>query len=369
MKIKINSLIDFFSANSRELRSLLFLIPTIILLLYSHQFYNLFSNFFNENKIPSEVEFHYSQSCVKVPFLKKPILNQQKVNPNHLNAREWESMGFSSKISDRIVKYRLKGGQFYNTNDLYKIYAIDSSLVISLQDHFIFNSKKLKSFRKVNPPSSGTKKDKVISISLFDPNIISKKELEHFNLPHKIVKSLINYRENGGVFYEKNDLLKLYGMDSSIFFTIKDSIVIGIKKEKIAQITLNLNTVGLEELVTIKGIGKARAQHILDYKKKLGGSFYSLTQLLEVYSIDSVLYQEVSEYLYLETQDLQKIFINKVTYEELATHPYLSYRQAKWIIKYRKQHGNYENTEDILKIKTINKEDIESILPYLDFRH
>lgn len=50
----------------------------------------------------------------------------------------------------------------------------------------------------------------------FDPNTIDSANAIHLGIPIKQVNTLIHYREKGGRFYKKEDILKLYGLDPVI---------------------------------------------------------------------------------------------------------------------------------------------------------
>ena len=47
-------------------------------------------------------------------------------NPNEASKADLIALGFSERVTKNIVTYRSKGGQFYNTNSLKKIYGMDS---------------------------------------------------------------------------------------------------------------------------------------------------------------------------------------------------------------------------------------------------
>ena len=50
----------------------------------------------------------------------------------------------------------------------------------------------------------------------FDPNTIDSANAIHLGIPLKQVNTLMHYREKGGRFYKKEDILKLYGLDPVI---------------------------------------------------------------------------------------------------------------------------------------------------------
>jgi competence ComEA-like helix-hairpin-helix protein len=64
--------------------------------------------------------------------------------------------------------------------------------------------------------------------------------------------------------------------------------------------TFDLNTVNREELMSIRGIGPALAQRILEYRKRIG-AFTSIDDLLEVRGIGTKNIVRFKEYLTLST--------------------------------------------------------------------
>ena len=365
----LKDLAERFSSNRREITSLLILIPFIFIVLYSHQVYNyLFIK--EDRRVYQKISVQMLDN--EKPKVRTPL--KKGINPNYLKVKDWVRLNFSEEISERIVNYRLRRGRFNSIEDLHKIYEIDTLLLGELEQYFVYTDKnKSASKRMANVATTSfsklrKKERRELNLQTFDPNTVNKDALTEMGLSSYFIISLVNYRAKGGVFYKKEDLLKLYGVDSSLFQLVKNYIV--IKKEKRTvkkKVLVNLNTADLEQLKQVKGIGDARVQKIMEYKSRLGGSFYGKEQLKEVFGFDSLLYQSISAQVFVDKGDLKKISINNATYEQLATHPYLSYKQARWIVKYREQHGKYENIEDLLKIKTIKLKDIENILPYLSY--
>ncbi len=56
--------------------------------------------------------------------------------------------------------------------------------------------------------------------------------------------------------------------------------------------------------------------------------------------------------------------INSLTFDELRIHPYINYKEAKFIVNFRKQHGDFQSIKDIQKIKLITPEIFRKIAPY-----
>ncbi|MDO8992069.1 MAG: helix-hairpin-helix domain-containing protein, partial [Daejeonella sp.] len=100
------------------------------------------------------------------------------------------------------------------------------------------------------------------------------------------------------------------------------------------------------------------------FRKRLGG-FYRKEQLLEVYGMDSVKYNQLKDLIQVNGELIIKINLNTFTFEEIKRHPYLTYKQMNAIIQYRSQHGSFRSIDDLMKIAILNEEIIRKIEPYI----
>jgi DNA uptake protein ComE-like DNA-binding protein len=151
-------------------------------------------------------------------------------------------------------------------------------------------------------------------------------------------------------------------------FNTQDTI---IKKSNLRQLE-NLNRIPFSEadsitLQIVPGIGQSTASRIVKFRENIGG-LHSKSQLLEVYGLKPETIEAIWEYFDFSPGIFKKVEINQAEIEELAKHPYVSYGEAKVLVAFRKQHGDFQSSDDFLKIRIFKQEWIDKISPYLDFQ-
>jgi competence protein ComEA len=214
---------------------------------------------------------------------------------------------------------------------------------------------------------------------IFDPNKISEEEAIQLGLSKKTAKTLINFRSKGGVFREKADLKKLYGVSDKLYSRLEDYILIEkkttenekVNKEHAVVIKnspkiIDLNTADSIQLVSLNGIGPKLCARILSLRKSLGG-FFETDQLFEVYGMKDSLFNLFSNRITVDIQNINKIKINSVTLIDLKKHAYLKYIIAQSIINYRDKHGKFKNEQDLLNVGSISQELMRKLSPYIEY--
>ncbi|TVR76723.1 MAG: hypothetical protein EA412_12795 [Chitinophagaceae bacterium] len=237
--------------------------------------------------------------------------------------------------------------------------------------------------KDIEPP----KEEKTYELFYFDPNTASRENLLRLGLSDRKVDNLINFRNAGGRFHTADDLLRLYRFDEDDVERLADyvSIVreesreiekreygrpVEIEKsdieeevEKEIQI-VELNTADSAKLVTVYGIGPFRSSRIIEYRDRLGG-FFEETQLLEVFSIDSSVIEQIRDHINIDTTQIKKINVNTADFVELVRHPYIDRNLANLIINFREQHGFYKSKSEIQSLHLVNDDLYRKIVPYI----
>ena len=214
------------------------------------------------------------------------------------------------------------------------------------------------------------------SLHLFDPNTSTKKDWLSLGLNKYQANSICKYVEKGGSFRIPSDLNKIYCLsdyeksllmpyvrilEADDYYDKQEQFY---EKEELIREPIDLNSASIEDLIEVKGIGPATAKAIIEYKRSLGG-YYSVSQLKEVYIIDSLRYASISgEFIVNEDSILPSININKDDYFKLRKHPYISKVMAYRINGYRQNKGDYKSIDQLKNIEGINDSVYERIYRY-----
>jgi competence protein ComEA len=217
----------------------------------------------------------------------------------------------------------------------------------------------------------------------FDPNHVTVEELRALGFSTNLATRIDRYRQKGGKFLVKKDLLKIYGIDSSFYKQLSAFIDLPQKSErkrtqqekvtyerkstsvKTTSVKFDLNKADTSQLMSVGGIGTKRSQRIIKYRDALGG-FIHMDQIQEVYGLDSTVVRKLSVESFI-AEDYQPVTINVNTSDEkrLASHPYLSNVAARSIVAYRFQHGEFKTIEELRNIHALDEKTIQKITPYL----
>jgi competence protein ComEA len=197
----------------------------------------------------------------------------------------------------------------------------------------------------------------------FDPNRVTLEELIRVGFSAYAAKNLINYREKGGFIRKKEDLKKIYGVDSVLYTNIEPYLTItSLKPDN--KILIEINNADSADFTSLKGIGPVYAARICKYRNYLGG-FVSLDQLKEVYNFPEETYLAIRDFLTLDETKVQKININFSDVKDLRKHPYCGYENARKIIDYRSGKGYIQTVEQLLHDSILGMAVFNRLSPYL----
>lgn len=221
---------------------------------------------------------------------------------------------------------------------------------------------------------------------IFDPNTADIEQLRSLGFPRILATRIAAYRQKGGVFRVRKDLLKIYGVDTTLYHQLYPYINLpahsrfasgdvkspkagrrGLSERRALKTkeTFDINTADTILLKSVYGIGSKLAIRIIKFRDALGG-FVDPEQLNEVYGLDSSVVKRLRDVSFIGSGFVPvRININIASETQLSAHPYIRYRIARALISYRYQHGNFADVSDIGKLSIIGEQEVERLLPYV----
>ena len=222
-------------------------------------------------------------------------------NPNYITDYKGYTLGMSPEQIDRLLTYR-KSNLFVNSaEEFQQVTKVSDSLLKSMSPYFKF------------------------------PDWVNKNNLKEGSVPTP--NSITAKRK----VYDYGETTK-----------IKD-----------------LNSVTVEELKSIYGIGEKLSQRIVKFRNRLGG-FMVNEQLYDVYGLESeVVERTLLRFQVLKKPDFEKININTASAKKLMELVYIKRNVANGIIDYRNVNGSIVSFDELMNIENFPKDKIDRIKLYL----
>lgn len=296
MKNWLNKYIVFTKAEFNGLILLLSLILLSYLFPFIYRYYYHQENVLNANdvaaiqelKLESNKTSLYPDSYTPKDYSQrknKPEIVYFYFDPNIIDVNKWQLLGLSLKQAQSIVNYVAKGGRFYKPEDLKKMYTISPQKYEELLPYVqIANQKQENTFK-----SSFIKKEPV----MVEINNADTTELTLIRgIGPAFAKRIVKYRERLGGFYQKEQLMEVFGIDSAKYGQIKDEVM--VNKENLKKI--NINVVQYDELKNHPYLTGKQANALIQYRKQ-HGNYKSAEDLNKVLILSPEITQKISPYL------------------------------------------------------------------------
>jgi DNA uptake protein ComE-like DNA-binding protein len=172
----------------------------------------------------------------------------------------------------------------------------------------------------------------------------------------------LTYKEIAAFYYPTSTLFIQYdSLASDTIDTAQFQKNKNFQNEQI--VSLEINSADSTDLLKLKIPGYLISK-ILVYREQLGG-YSSSFQLLEIYHFPEYIFERIHSTLQVNTSLIQPLGINTKSEEELALHPYLSFKEAKAIVLFRKNNGEFKTQDDFNKIIALPDETKDRLKPYL----
>lgn len=211
-------------------------------------------------------------------------------NPNLLPSEQWSKMGLKDWQIKVIKKYESKGGKFYKKEDFKRMFCISPSEYEILEPYISIPEQK-NEYADRKPEIKEIKKKVLVDLNTADSVTL----LTLYGVGPSFAKRIIKYRNLLGGFYNKNQLLEVYGFDQGKLDKIEANCEVnssGIKR-------ININTVRTDELKKHPYLDYYTAKAIVDQRIVLG-RFTSLKQIKTIPLIHDELFNKIQHYFVIE---------------------------------------------------------------------
>ncbi len=171
----------------------------------------------------------------------------------------------------------------------------------------------------------------------FDPNTISEDSLKLLGFQPYIAARIVKYRQSGGQFRVKKDLLKIYDISTDNVqrvwagIQLPDSLLSAKPEYNPSTITtrsrtphIDINRATADELIALRGIGTVLAGRTIKYRDLLGG-YVSPDQFAQIYHMtDEGLLSLQNMTTIAEGYVPVQIDLKKSQPSQWQRHPYIS---------------------------------------------
>ncbi len=212
---------------------------------------------------------------------KHKVIKPSDFDPNLVSKEELLQMNLPNYIADRIIKYRNKGGRFYEASDLKKIYGLSESTFETLKTHIQIN---INPKEKYNNP--------IPIVSFLDINTASEDDFKKLNgIGPVLSKRICAYRDILGGFYDINQISETYGISDSLFLTIANQLFVDTPQDKI-----KINEIDVKTLKKHPYFSYKLAKQIINYRNQ-HGPYENLSDLRKLKTLDASKFEQIKPYL------------------------------------------------------------------------
>ncbi len=195
------------------------------------------------------------------------IIHQRFVfNPNTITEEDAQKLGFSKKLSATLINFRNKGGKFFKSEDLKKLYGLPSQLYEELESYILIPQKEFKrDSTYANKPRTSEKK--TYAKELLELNTADSLSIVFLKgIGPGFTKRIIKYRTMLGGFHSVNQLKDVYGMNDSLFILLSSQI----KLDANTLTKIPINSIDFNSLRKHPYFNFQSAQAIVNYRLKHG---------------------------------------------------------------------------------------------------
>ncbi len=252
-------------------------------------------------------------------------------------------------------------------------------------------------------PTSEQQKNIIRESWRVNVNEASEEELRSIDtLGSRDARRIVDYRDQGNVFYRLEDLQQVARIGSSTVEKIRPYATVGRNymdeapeerpsasatasadpsepSEPEEPVTVDLNTASAEEFRSIPGIGEAKSNRIVNYRENTS-YFDEVEDFKNVSGVGPETFERFKEHLEVSTSprearrlaasdhdssqdadDGEQVNINTAGMEELQTLWGIGEANARRIIEYREEHGDFSEVDELENVTRIGPATVNNL--------
>ncbi|WP_294296981.1 helix-hairpin-helix domain-containing protein [uncultured Chryseobacterium sp.] len=313
-------------------------------------------------------------------------------DPNELDAKQWQNLGFTEKQVATILNYKkIVGGKFISKEQLKKCFAISADQFSALKTYILLpeNGREATSKR-----FSNRKKNAITISGSFNPDHYSAIDWQDMGFSERQAEAILKYKHYlGGSFISKEKFKECFIINEENFRKMSPYLLLpektpatfgkvknaGPGKNKINYSPFDPNILDPEGWKAL-GFSERQAQTIINYRdRNLKGSFKSLENIQKCFVISPEKFAEMKPFIRLnpavtgniinqkqetrqqEKTDFSKTDLNSITFRQLIEFGF-DEKAAGSMMGFRKKLGGFVNKEQILTTYNIDKELTQKLL-------
>lgn len=215
-------------------------------------------------------------------------------DPNTIDEQGWKKLGLREGLIKTIMRYRTRGGQFRQPDDLSKIWGMSAADAARLKPYVRIVS----AVPGRTPLTTGyfASRKKITQIHI---NTATAEEWESLPGIGKILAGrIIAFRDKLGGFVTVQQVGQTYGLRDSVFERIKPLLVLDPSTGPVSA-KIQLNRVSVSVLVRQLYLSMPLARAIIVFRKAYG-NFTSVEDLKKIPILPDSVYQRIAPMLTIE---------------------------------------------------------------------
>ena len=199
----------------------------------------------------------------------------------------------------------------------------------------------------------------------FDPNTADSTQLLRLGLQPWQVRNIYKYRARGGIYRQKEDFARLYGLTVKQYRELEPYI--HISSDYLPASTLVGDRTKKQDRT--KEDHKTYERDTVRFPVKIKEGEHIVLNHADTAQLKKVqgFPQEAKKYFVIQSASPKKLNVNRLSLAELRRHPYINYYQAKAITDYRRLHGPLKSLDDLSLSSDFPPQAIERLKPYVEF--